>query len=165
MRFELSMDINAPPEQVWAVFENPANMPHWQPGLQSYEHISGEPGWPGAVSLLVYHEGNRRIEMTETVMSRDEGRHLAGQYETAWASNDMACTFQALPDGGTRWRAQAEFRFKGWVKLLAPLLRAGIRKRVEDDMLRFKALVESGEPVAATPLPERSVRRRPENRP
>ena len=145
MQFELSVDIAAPPEEVWRLFEDPANLPRWQPGLASYEAISGEPGWPGTVSLLVYHQQGRQVEMTETIVARDEGRHRTGHYESAWAVNEMACTFEALPDGGTRWRALAEFRFKGWVKLVAPLLRSGIRKRLEDDMLRFKTMVESRE--------------------
>lgn len=142
MRFEFCVDIDAPPEQVWAMFDDPARLPSWQPDLQSYEAISGEPGWPGTVSLLVYHQQGRRVETMETITAREEGRHRAGRYENSWASNEMACTFQPLADGGTRWRAYAEFRFKGWVALLAPLLRSGIRKRLEDDMLRFKALVE-----------------------
>jgi uncharacterized protein YndB with AHSA1/START domain len=160
MRFELDVDIAAPPDDVWRAFEDPANTPRWQPTLQSFERISGEPGWPGAVSLLVYHEGGRKIEMTETITARDEGRHLAGRYDNAWAVNEMACTFETLPDGGTRWRALAEFRFKGWTKLLAPLLRAGIRKRLEDDMLRFKELVESGA-LPAPPPGSRVVQGRP----
>lgn len=161
MRFELSMDIDAPPDVVWRLFDDPANTPRWQPALQSYERISGEPGWPGAVSLLVYHQGGRRIETTELITARDEGRHLAGRYDNAWATNDMACTFEALPDGGTRWRAFAEFRFKGWTKLLAPLLRAGIRKRLEDDMLRFKELVEQSAIPAVPPPAARTARNPP----
>jgi len=151
MRFELCVDIDAAPERVWRVFADPANMPRWQPALQSYEAVSGEPGWPGAVSLLVYHlggrghgrQGGRKMETTETIIARDEGRHLSGRYENVWSTNEMSCTFQPLQGGRTRWRAFAEFRFKGWVKLLAPLMRSGIRKRLEDDMLRFKALVEN----------------------
>lgn len=142
MRFEFCVDIQAPPELVWRLFNDPERLPSWQPDLQAYEAISGEPGWPGTVSLLVYHERGRRTETTERIISREEGRHRAGRYENSWASNDMACTFQPLPEGGTRWRAYAEFRFKGWVQLMAPLLRSGIRKRLEDDMLRFKALAE-----------------------
>lgn len=145
MRFELCVDIDAAPAVVWRLFADPANMPRWQPTLQSYEKISGEPGWPGATSLLVYHEGGRKREMKATVLAREEERHFSGRYETAWATNDMACTFQPLGENRTRWRAFAEFRFKGWTRMIAPLLRSGIRKRLEDDMLRFKELVESGE--------------------
>ena len=161
MQFELSLVIAAPPDEVWDVFNDPANLPNWQPTLASYEAISGEPGWPGAVSLLVYHEQGRRMEMTETITARDEGRHRSGHYESAWAVNDMACTFEALPDGGTRWRALAEFRFKGWVKLIAPLMRGGIRKRLEDDMLRFKTLVESRESPVMPPPAKAPVRQQP----
>lgn len=142
MQFEFCIDIDAPPELVWRLFEDPERLPSWQPDLQSYEAVSGEPGWPGTVSLLVYHQQGRRVETTETIIAREEGRHRAGRYENTWASNEMACTFQPMPDGGTRWRAYAEFRFKGWVQLMAPLLRSGIRKRLEDDMMRFKALAE-----------------------
>lgn len=151
MQFELSLDIAAPPDEVWRIFDDPANLRLWQPTLATYEAISGEPGWPGAVSLLVYHAGGRTTEMKETIVARDEGRHRSGHYESAWADNDMACTFEALPDGGTRWRALVEYRFKGWVKLVAPLLRSGLRKRLEDDMLRFRSLVESREPPAPFP--------------
>lgn len=164
MQFELSIDIAAPPDEVWRLFNDPASLPRWQPTLNAYEAISGEPGWPGAVSLLVYHQQGRTVEMTETIMARDEGRHRSGRYESAWAVNDMSCTFQALPDGGTRWRALAEFRFKGWVKLVAPLMRAGIRKRLVDDMLRFKTLVESRQAAPPDmPPPQREFR--PQARP
>lgn len=148
MQFEFCVDIEAPPELVWQLFDDPQRLPSWQPDLQTYEAVSGEPGWPGTVSLLVYQQQGQRgqrgrvIETTETIIAREEGRHRAGRYENTWASNDMACTFQPLPGGGTRWRAYAEFRFKGWVQLMAPLMRSGIRKRLEDDMLRFKAMAE-----------------------
>lgn len=144
MRFEIELDIDAPADTVWRAFNNPDHLPRWQPSLQSYEGISGEPGWPGAVSLLVYHEKGRRIEMTETVREREEGRRYAGSYENAWSVNDMTCTFTPLDDNTTRWHAVVQYRLKGWVKLLSLMLRNGIRARVLDDMLRFKALVESG---------------------
>lgn len=145
MRFELKTDIAAPPETVWRAFSEPANLPRWQPDLEEYEALSGEPGWPGAVSLLVYHEKGRRIETTGTVLERHEGKRFAGRYENAWSVNEMVCDFEPLPDGGTRWHAAVEYQFKGWVKLLSFVLRDGVRRRVCDDMQRFKALVESGE--------------------
>lgn len=145
MRFELTTDIAAPPATVWDAFSDPAKLPRWQPNLEEYEAISGEPGWPGAVSLLVYHEKGRRVEITGTVLERHEGQRFAGRYENAWSVNEMVCDFEPLPDGGTRWHATVEYHFKGWVALLSLVLRDGIRRRVLDDMQRFKELVESGE--------------------
>lgn len=156
MRFELSTDIDAAPEKVWRVFDDPTNLPRWQLNLDEYEAISGEPGWPGTVSLLVYHEKGRRIETTGIVLERHEGRRFAGRYENAWSVNEMICDFEPLPDGTTRWHAVAEYRFKGWVKLLSLVLRDGIRRRLCDDMQRFKALVESEE----FELPPESARQR-----
>lgn len=152
MHFEFDVDIDAPPDTVWRIFSDPENLPRWQASLESYEAVSGEPGWPGAVSLLVYHEDGRRVEVRGTVLERSEGRHFAGRYENAWSVNDMVCRFEALPDGGTRWHAEAEYRLKGWVKILAPMLHDGLYRRLRDDMLRFKEMIE-GEFALQPPVP------------
>ena len=60
------------------LFDNPDNMKYWQKGLQSFEHVSGTPGQPGAVSKLIYKMGNRMVEMKETITERDLPKTFAG---------------------------------------------------------------------------------------
>ncbi|MGZ5244525.1 MAG: SRPBCC family protein, partial [Bacteroidia bacterium] len=67
MKFTVETEINQPVEKVVKLFDNPENMKHWQPGLISFETISGTPGQPGAKARLKYKMGKREIEMIETI--------------------------------------------------------------------------------------------------
>lgn len=142
MKISAEMILDRPREQVWEAFDNPDNMIRWQPTLESFEHVSGEPGQPGAVSRLVYQEGGRTIEMTERLTERREPEYLAGEYETEGTINTIENHFQRLKDGRTRWVMNSEFNFSGLFKLLAPFMKGQMRKRTLNDMERFKAMVE-----------------------
>lgn len=138
--------IHRPLEEVWDAFDDPQNLKVWQPTLESFEHLSGEPGQPGAKSRLVYVEGRRTIEMTETVLERSEN-HLSGMYEVGGSvsatTNRVDNTFESL-DGSTRWQVVSEFRFSGMERFVMPLMRPMFVKRTRDDMRRFKEMVEGG---------------------
>ena len=67
MKYTLEIDIHLPREKVIELFDNPDNMKHWQPGLLSFEPLSGTPGTVGAKSQLKYLMGKREIEMVETI--------------------------------------------------------------------------------------------------
>ena len=43
MRFESSIDINAPAEKVWAMMGKPEEWPQWMPSIKKIERISKEP--------------------------------------------------------------------------------------------------------------------------
>ncbi|MFQ5507583.1 MAG: SRPBCC family protein [Planctomycetota bacterium] len=51
--YTVEVDIDLPRERVIELFDNADNLYKWQPGLQSFEHLSGEPGQPGASSRMV----------------------------------------------------------------------------------------------------------------
>ena len=70
MKYRCEVIINLPRERVVELFDNPDNMSQWQPGLQSFEHLSGEPGQPGTKSKLVYDMNGRRVEMVEIKTDR-----------------------------------------------------------------------------------------------
>jgi hypothetical protein len=62
MKYSLQIDIALPRDRVIELFDNSDNLHCWQPGLVSYEHLSGEPGQVDAKAKLVYKMGNRDIE-------------------------------------------------------------------------------------------------------
>jgi hypothetical protein len=80
MKLNFEQIIDADRQTVWAAFENPGNMTRWQQNLESYSHISGVPGQPGAKAELTYNEGSRKITLTETVTERREPDLFAGTY-------------------------------------------------------------------------------------
>ena len=65
MKLKFETVIDAGLDTVWAAFDNPDNMMRWQQNLQSFNHVSGDPGQPGAISELVYNEKGRRVVLRE----------------------------------------------------------------------------------------------------
>ena len=132
-------------DAVWNAFDNPDNLRKWQPTLRAFEHQGGTRGQPGAISVLTYEENGKPIVMTETVTVRREPEEFAGTYDNAMAINIIRNTFTALDAGRTRWAMESEFLFKTFLyRVLAPLIRGLVDRRIKTDMERFKQLMENG---------------------
>lgn len=145
MKFEFTFGLALPRERVWSAFDNPANLPKWQPSLVSFEPVSGTPGQVGAQSRLVYREGNRDIEMVETITVRSEPEEFAGTYESDHGLTLLSNRFTAAEPEQTQWEVLSEFQFKGMARFMGGLLRGMIERRVKSDCERFKTLLEAGE--------------------
>ena len=98
--YTLQVDINLPRDRVIELFDDPDNLAKWQTGLQSFEHLSGEPGQPGAKSRMIYQNGKHRIELIETVTERNLPDEFNGTYEWSGGSNTLRNRFIEL--GQTR---------------------------------------------------------------
>lgn len=140
-KFELIIDADR--DTVWAAFENPDNLRRWQPTLASYEHRTGEPGRPGATAELVHEENGRQITMTETITECRKPDFKAGIYETNHGTTLTFHTFERIDDHRTRWSAWSNMSFKGVMKFMSIFQLKRIRRRAEDDMQRFKLMVET----------------------
>lgn len=81
MKYSTAIEINLPVKKVVKIFDNPDHLAKWMQGLQSFEHISGTPGQPGAKSRLKFKMGKREIEMIETVTKRNLPQEFSGTYE------------------------------------------------------------------------------------
>lgn len=143
MKLKAEIIIDADRDTVWQAFDNPDNMSKWQPTLKSFTHQSGQPGQPGAVSELVYEENGREIVMTERVSERRQPDFMAGSYESKWGTALIVNHFEKVGDKQTRWVSYWNQTFSGFLRLLTPFMRGSMRKRLDDDMQRFKFLVES----------------------
>ncbi len=143
MKHRAELIIDAPRALVWQLFDGPDNMQRWQPTLASFEHRSGTPGQPGAVSELVYEENGRRVVMTETITERREADFIAGRYDSAFGTTEIVNVFEALDDGRTRWQVWCNFRFRGFMMLLSLFRGGSIRRRTDADLARFKLLAET----------------------
>jgi uncharacterized membrane protein len=71
MKYSVSIEIDRPLDEVVEKFDNSENLFKWMEGLQKYEHLSGEPGKPGAKTRLLFQMGKRKIEMIETITVRN----------------------------------------------------------------------------------------------
>lgn len=143
MIYTLEIDLSLPRDKVVELFDNPSNMPEWQDSLISYQHLGGVPGQEGATARLVHRVGNREIEMTETVASRNLPDEFTGLYEAKGAWNRVLNRFIELGPNQTRWIFESELRCSGLLKIMGFLMPGMFKKASLKDMRRFKKFAES----------------------
>ena len=143
MKLKFETLIDAGLDTVWEAFDNPDNMVRWQQNLESFNHISGMPGQPGAVSELIYNEKGKKVVLKETITERRQPDFLAGTYESPMGNTLIVNHFEAVDENETRWTAWCNFTFQGFMKIMSLFVAGTIRKRTEADMERFKLMVET----------------------
>ena len=143
MKLKFEAKIKASRDLVWAIFDNPDNLSRWQPTLESFTHLAGDPGQPGAVSELVYNENGKKVTMTETVTERRKPHFMAGTYDNDRATSLIVNHFEEIDANTTRFISYSNMNFKGIMTLLSLFVARSIRARVEADLSRFKLLVET----------------------
>jgi hypothetical protein len=146
MKYTVQIDINLPLDHMITLFDNPANLKHWQPGFVSFEPISGTPGEVGAKSRLMYQMGKRDVELIETITKRDLPREFSGTYETQGMWNEIKNQFEAIDSQTTKWTSEVEFHASGFMMKAMTLLMPGMfKKRSMQHMELFKKWAESQE--------------------
>ena len=148
--YTISIEIDLPREKVIELFDNADNMYHWQNGLQSFEHISGEPGQAGAKSKLVYIHGKHTIELIETITKRNLPDEFDGSYEWSDGKNTLENRFIIVAPNRTRWESTCSYQMKSlFMKLMGLLMPGSFKKQNLKFMENFKAFAETGASVAA----------------
>ena len=143
MKYEKELIIDVPRHRVVELMDNSDNLLKWQPGLKRFEHVSGEPGQTGAVSKLVYDEKGREVEMTEKIIIRNFPDEFTALYEGNGVVNKFENYFYDDGQNRTRWRTVSEFKFKGFMAILALFMRRAISKQTLKDMEQFKNFAEN----------------------
>ncbi len=143
MKYTCEVEINQPRNKVIELFDNPDNMSKWQPGLQSFEHIEGEAGKPGAKSRLKYDMNGRKVEMIETITTRKLPDEFSGTYEAKGVFNSMVNKFFEVGPDKTRWVAETEFEFSGFMKLIGFFMKGSFPKQTQKYLDNFKRFAES----------------------
>ena len=143
MKLKFEIDIDANIDTVWKAFDDAEGLRRWQAGLRSRRQLSGTPGQPGAIAELEYGENGRAVTLTETVTENRAPDFRAAIYESPRGSTIVVSHFRSLDDRTTRWTSWANFRFRGVMKLMSIFTAGAIRRRTEDDMHRFKMMVET----------------------
>ncbi len=142
MKYSAEIEINKPIERVIELFDNPDNLFKWMEGLQSFDHVSGTAGQPGAKSKLVFKMGKRDIEMTETILVKNLPDEFTGTYEAKGVFNIVKNRFQKMDDNNTRYITEQEFRFEGFMKFIALIMPGAFKKQSMKYLHSFKIFAE-----------------------
>ena len=141
MRSIVVVDIDAPQEEVAALYAEPGNNAKWMDDLERYEPLSGEQGMPGSTYRLIPRHGS--MVFTATVVSRNLPDDLRLRLDSSTATVDVHGTLSTLADGRTRLVSEEVFRFKGiWNSAFGLLARRAIRKVHRRHIEAFKRFAE-----------------------
>jgi carbon monoxide dehydrogenase subunit G len=142
MKYTTEVEINLPVEKVIEMFDNPDNLKDWMEGLQSFEHLSGTPGQPGAKSKLKFKMGKREIEMVGTITTRNLPDEFSGTYEAKGVFNIVKNKFIATGENKTNYIAEHEFQFSGMMTLMGALMPGAFKKQSMKYLEKFKEFAE-----------------------
>ena len=143
MEYTCELIIDLPRDRVIELFDSSENLSKWQPGLQEFEHIIGEPGQAGAKSRMVYDENGRRIEMIEIILNQNFPDECSATYEATGVFNRISNHFYDEGENKTRWVMESEFQFSGVYKLMGLFMKGSFPKETIKQMNSFKTFAES----------------------
>lgn len=143
MKYNCEIEIDLPLNKVIELFDSTENLYKWQPGLISFEHLSGEPGQVEAKSKLQYKMGKRDIEMIETITTRNFPDEFSVTYEAKGVFNIVKNKFVELAPNRTKWVTENEFQFSGFMKLMGLLMPSAFKKESMKFLQQFKDFAEA----------------------
>jgi len=145
MKYSVQIDILLPIDRVIELFDNVDNLYKWMDGLQSFETFEGVQGEVGAKSRLIFKMGKKDVEMIETITAKNLPTEFSGTYEAENVFNIVENRFVKLSETETRYISKQEFRFKGFMKIIAFLMPFAFKKQTLNYLKKFKSFAESVE--------------------
>lgn len=145
-RLREHVDIDAPPERVWAVVaEDVKNAPKWTTNMDKVEQLDGGP--PGRGTRYRYHLSlpgghKEKIEVEQDVYNKPKkcsGRFIKGPVKGTWSY-----TYRAGKDGTTRLLYEMDFELGGLLRLATGMFASQYASAIETNMQLLKKYVESG---------------------
>jgi len=68
MRFESSIDVNAPPDKVWALIDKLEQWPQWMPSIKKIERISEGPLTVGSQLSVIAKVSGLAVKLSMTII-------------------------------------------------------------------------------------------------
>jgi carbon monoxide dehydrogenase subunit G len=136
VRVTSTLQVACPPDQVFDMLADLRNETQWNDRVSSAELRSAEPIELGSHFEIV--NGGSRYEVTITTYERPSRLVLE-----ASGNPDLTIAYTFVPAGeGTRLDSDYDFRPRGALKVLLPLLSPVIRRDVPRQQASLKALCE-----------------------
>ena len=142
MTYTCTIDIDLPRERVAELLNDQNNLSEWLDGFISVGPLSGEPGEVGAVSKFRFKMGKGEVEMTETITKKQFPDEYEGKYDAPKMENWVNNRLEVIDEHKTRWVQHTEFKFQGFMKVVAAMMPRSFKKRSMLHMRDFKAFAE-----------------------
>ena len=140
MEVTTSVDIAAPPEEVFAYLSEMENNPKWQSGMVSARWTSDSPIGVGSTYDQVATFLRRKIESTFEVEAYQPGRMI----RASSTASSFPITFTRMvepPESGTKVTAIITGDASGFFKLAEPILRMMVQRSVDGDYRNLRKVL------------------------
>jgi len=145
MKYTTEIRIEVPLNTFINKIDNFDNIKHWQLGLESVEHISGDPGQLGAKMKLNFLFGNRKMEIIETITKRNLPHEFHTNYTTKTMRNVQENYYEKTSDGFTKWTSKNQFvPLNFTMRLMLFFMPRTFKKQTQKYMQDFKNFAENG---------------------
>lgn len=145
MRLSAEIRIDADRETVWAAFADLTARTGWQANLKDIRLLTGEAGAANSSYQLTYDRDGRQSTAIESITEVRQPDFMAVIIDDDQAKWLIVSSFTDAEGGGTIWQRFSNSSFHGLARLSAPFRIGSIRRGFEDDMQRFKLMVETRE--------------------
>lgn len=148
-----TVDIDAPPERVWAVVQEDAvHAPRWSTNLARVEKLDDGP--PRKGTRYRYHLDLPRglkatLEVQQSVFTKP--RHCAGTFIRGPLKGTWSYRYTAHKDGGTGVVYEMDYELEGLLRFAGGLLAHQYAEGIRQNMARLKEYVEAGKGPKVTP--------------
>lgn len=115
MKYTTNIIIDKPVNELVDLYNNEENIYKWMKGLTKIERLEGIPGEEGSTSMIYFETGKRKMQMKETIITKNFPEELAVTYEAKGVWNKVITRFEDA-DGKTNFINEQEFQFKGFRK-------------------------------------------------
>ncbi len=145
MKYTCTINIELPIDQVADLWADKEHFAKWQDGFKSIEPIEGEPNAEDARSRIIYQQGKRKMELTETIITNNLPIEKKALYEHPHMTNTQTTRFEKLSENQTRFISEVEYtQFNGFIpNLMAKLFPGVFKKQSQKWMDQFKAFAEN----------------------
>ncbi|WCO02762.1 SRPBCC family protein [Psychroserpens ponticola] len=145
MLYTTEIIVKVPLDAFVKKMNNIDNKKHWQRGLQSTEHISGNPGDLGSKIKLNYKYDKRDMEIIETITKNDFPNKFCATYKTKGMNNIQKNHFKETEEGFTKWTSTNEFTPLSFsMRVMLFLMPRAFKKQSLKYMQDFKNFAENG---------------------
>jgi uncharacterized protein YndB with AHSA1/START domain len=147
IEIRLDLVIDAPAERVFDLLADVRNAPRWNSAAKSVVLPPGPKIGEGTTFTGRYGKGIGRVQIR--IVRFERPSRIAFRAEAWTLTNDLDATLTA-EGAATRFTATARVEPRGVGRLLAPLMRVGLRRDVPRSFVEFKRFVEEHAPPAET---------------
>jgi len=142
-KYEKSVFINRPQQEVFDFVTNLSNDPQWQNRIESVERLSDGPIGIGSTWRYITSTLGRKNEADIQMTSYDPPHQSSVKAVSGPVPFENTHTFQAK-DGGTLLTFIGQAEFGGFFKMAEGLAGKQIEKQMEADAAALKKLLEAG---------------------